>query len=132
LSIDSATPNGFLIRPTTWDDFETALSLIAQQNMQHYGEPMISAETLRDSWLASYFTLATHTWLMLAPNQEMAGCEVSVRKLGAARELSWEQAREIMRAVADLIGLQAAETSKYLHMDIATGRPLDQRLSSQK
>lgn len=50
--------------------------------------------------------------------------EVSARKLGDASELSWEEARQIVRTVADLIGLQAAETGKYLQMDIATGRPL--------
>lgn len=64
--------DGFTICPATWDDFESVLSLIAQQNIANYGEPMISAETLRDSWQSPQFDLATNTRLVVTPNQEIA------------------------------------------------------------
>ncbi len=50
--------------------------------------------------------------------------EVSARKLGDESELSWEQARDIVRVVAELIGEQAQATSQFLNMDLATGKPL--------
>jgi hypothetical protein len=50
--------------------------------------------------------------------------EVSAKKLGDKSELEWEEARQIVRAVADLIGLQAQETGRYLGVDLATDRPL--------
>jgi hypothetical protein len=50
--------------------------------------------------------------------------EVSAQKLGSETELTWEQAREIVRIVAELIGEQAQKTARFLNMDLATGKPL--------
>ncbi|HLA43059.1 MAG TPA: hypothetical protein VJZ27_06470 [Aggregatilineales bacterium] len=50
--------------------------------------------------------------------------EVSAQKLGNRSELEWEEARQIVRAVSDLIGIQAQATSAYLGVDLATGKPL--------
>lgn len=50
--------------------------------------------------------------------------EVSAQKLGQREELSWEEARLIVKTVAAFIGRQAQETSALLSMDLATGRPL--------
>ncbi len=50
--------------------------------------------------------------------------EVSARRLGERNEMEWDEARDIVREVADLIGLQADKTSKYLGIDLATGKPL--------
>lgn len=50
--------------------------------------------------------------------------EVCALKLGERQEVTWDEAREIIQAVATIIGRQARETSELLQTDIATGRPL--------
>lgn len=50
--------------------------------------------------------------------------EVAAQKLGDATELSWEEARDIVKQVAALIGIQAQATSQFLQVDLATGKPL--------
>jgi hypothetical protein len=50
--------------------------------------------------------------------------EVCALKLGEREELWWEEAREIIRAVATIIGRQAKETGDLLRMDLATGKSL--------
>ncbi|MBX3066176.1 MAG: hypothetical protein KF726_24570 [Anaerolineae bacterium] len=50
--------------------------------------------------------------------------EVAAQKLLDKQELGWEEAEEIVCEVANIIGVQAQATSKYLSTDIATGKPL--------
>ncbi len=50
--------------------------------------------------------------------------EVSAKRLGVREELTWDEARVIVREVADLVGIQAQATSHYLQIDLATGQPL--------
>lgn len=50
--------------------------------------------------------------------------EVAAQKLLDRQELGWEEAEEIVCEVANVIGVQAQATSKYLSTDIATGKPL--------
>lgn len=50
--------------------------------------------------------------------------EVAAQKLGDRAELTWNEARYIIKTVAAFIGEQAQATSQLLQMDIATGRPL--------
>lgn len=50
--------------------------------------------------------------------------EVCAQKLGERDELWWEEARDIIRTVAMIIGRQAKETGELLRKDIATGKPL--------
>ncbi|MBL8134247.1 MAG: hypothetical protein JNL42_20465 [Anaerolineae bacterium] len=50
--------------------------------------------------------------------------EVCAQKLGEREEVWWEEAREIIRRVAAIIGRQAQETSALLERDIATGKLL--------
>ncbi|HEX2620988.1 MAG TPA: hypothetical protein VHL11_12595, partial [Phototrophicaceae bacterium] len=50
--------------------------------------------------------------------------EIAAQQLGNRTELVWEEGRVIVRRVADLIGEQAAATSRFLQTDLATGRPL--------
>ncbi|HEX2907559.1 MAG TPA: hypothetical protein VHO69_11895 [Phototrophicaceae bacterium] len=50
--------------------------------------------------------------------------EVCAEKLGEREELWWDEAREIIRHVAAIIGRQAKETSELLQKDLATGKPL--------
>lgn len=50
--------------------------------------------------------------------------EVSAQKLGHATELSWDDARVIVKEVANLIGLQAQATGQFLQVDLATGKSL--------
>jgi hypothetical protein len=53
--------------------------------------------------------------------------EVAAHKLGDRQELEWDEAHEIVRDVAELIGKQAHQTSRYLGVDLATGQPLLER-----
>jgi hypothetical protein len=50
--------------------------------------------------------------------------EVCAQKLGEREELWWDEARDIIRMIAAIIGRQAKETSDLLQQDIATGKPL--------
>lgn len=50
--------------------------------------------------------------------------EVCAQKLGIRQELWWDEARDIIGAVANVIGRQARETGDLLQQDIATGKPL--------
>ncbi len=50
--------------------------------------------------------------------------EVAAQKLGNREELTWNDARYIIKTVAAFIGEQAQATSRLLNMDIATGKPL--------
>lgn len=50
--------------------------------------------------------------------------EVAAQKLGDATELSWDEARDIVKQVAALIGIQAQATSQFLQVDLATGKSL--------
>jgi hypothetical protein len=50
--------------------------------------------------------------------------EVCAQKLGDRAELSWYEALDIIKMVAEFVGAQAQSTSQLLNMDIATGRPL--------
>jgi len=49
---------------------------------------------------------------------------VAAQKLGDRSELSWEEARSIVKTVANFIGQQARATSELLNTDLATGKPL--------
>jgi len=64
---------GFTIRPATIDDFDSVLALIVAQNMTGYGEPMISADSLRELWQSSRLSLAQDTWVAIAPDGKLAG-----------------------------------------------------------
>ncbi|MBA3868963.1 MAG: hypothetical protein H0X30_07405 [Anaerolineae bacterium] len=50
--------------------------------------------------------------------------EVCAQKLGTREELWWEEARDIVRTVARIIGRQAKETGELLQKDLATDKPL--------
>ena len=50
--------------------------------------------------------------------------EVAAQKLGDETELSWDEARAIVKQVAALIGIQAQATGQFLRVDLATGKPL--------
>lgn len=64
---------GFTIRPATINDFDSVLSLVIAQNMAGYGEPMISADNLRELWQSSNLDLAQDTWVAFAPDGQLAG-----------------------------------------------------------
>jgi hypothetical protein len=50
--------------------------------------------------------------------------EVCAAKLQKREEVTWDEAREIIQAVAKMIGKHAKETAELLEMDIATGKDL--------
>ncbi len=50
--------------------------------------------------------------------------EVAAQKLGDETELTWEEARQIVRVVAEMIGTQAQQTAHYLQMDLPTSKRL--------
>ncbi|MBZ0288685.1 MAG: hypothetical protein K8I30_13795, partial [Anaerolineae bacterium] len=49
---------------------------------------------------------------------------VSAQKLGERTLLTWNEAHEMVRIVANLIGEQAQATGRFLGTDLATGKPL--------
>ena len=67
----------------------------------------------------------------LRDHQPMLGLEyqriaegASAQKLGQRQELTWQEAREIVKMVAAFVGRQAKEMGEMLETDLATGRPL--------
>ncbi len=60
----------------------------------------------------------------LALSYQALAEEVSAQTLGDKRELTWDEARQVVRVVADLIGAQAETTARFLGTDLATGKPL--------
>lgn len=83
-----------------------------------------TAELLKaEMHLPENASLRDHQPTMALSYQGIAeeGC---ARKLGERTELSYEEAAEIVREIAHLIGKQARETSHYFGIDFATGKPL--------
>ena len=64
---------GLTIRPATIGDFDSVLSLIIAQNMAGYGEPMVSADTLREVWQSPGLDPAQDTWVAIAPGGAVVG-----------------------------------------------------------
>jgi hypothetical protein len=50
--------------------------------------------------------------------------EVCAQKIGEREELDWNEACDIVRTIAKIIGRQAQETSELMNMDLATGKRL--------
>lgn len=69
------------VRPATLDDLEAILDLITRLNLADYGEPMISADSLRQVWQSPTFSLATGTWLVTSPEGQLAAY-AEVRRKG--------------------------------------------------
>jgi len=61
---------------------------------------------------------------MLALHYQGIAEEVCAHKLGTRQELTWDEARDIVKMVANFIGKQAQQTAELLQMDLATGSPL--------
>ncbi|GIK66460.1 MAG: hypothetical protein BroJett018_42540 [Chloroflexota bacterium] len=60
----------------------------------------------------------------LALMYQMIAEETASIELGDALYVSWDEAKRIVRSVAEFIGRQARATGKRLGIDIATGKPL--------
>lgn len=61
---------------------------------------------------------------MLALHYQGIAEEVAAHRLGDRSELSWHEARLIVKDVAAFVGQQAQATSRWLGIDLATGKPL--------
>jgi GNAT superfamily N-acetyltransferase len=53
----------FLIRPANFEDINTVCQLIAEQNIEDYGEPFITTDGLKRLWFSPGFNLQTDTLL---------------------------------------------------------------------
>lgn len=83
-----------------------------------------NADQLRQEMkLSKYASLRDHQPTLALSYQGIAE-EVCAKRLGRREELTWDEARLIVREVADLVGVQAQATSVYLEVDLATGNPL--------
>ncbi|MBC7871479.1 MAG: hypothetical protein H7Y09_11625 [Chitinophagaceae bacterium] len=61
---------------------------------------------------------------LLALHYQGIAEEAAAHKLGRQTELTWQEAREIVKIVAAMVGHQASEMSEFLEMDLATGKAL--------
>ena len=73
--------------------------------------------------LPKYANLRDHQ-PMLALHYQGIAEETAAYKLGNREELTWDEARMIVKTVAALIGEQAKITSEFLQLDLPTGKPL--------
>ncbi|MBX3084153.1 MAG: hypothetical protein KF716_21135 [Anaerolineae bacterium] len=82
-----------------------------------------SAELKKEMELSARANLRDNQPFLALTYQGLAE-EVAAQKLADRDRLSWYEALLIIRQVANLIGVQAAATSQFLKVDIATGKPL--------
>jgi len=68
-------------------------------------------------------TLRDHQPTIALTYQRLAE-EMCTQKLGDRVELTWDEAREIVKAVAEFVGEQTRAASQFMRMDLATGHPL--------
>jgi len=61
------------VRAATWQEFDPILALMVRQNLAEYGQPGVSAASLRARWQQPELDLAHDTWLAVAPDGWLAG-----------------------------------------------------------
>jgi len=92
------TVEGFMLRPAAIADFDSVLSLVIAQNMAGYGEPMVSADTLRELWQSPNLDLGLDNWVAVAPDGQVAGYaelqQYSPSQLGLSIYLASEHQRK--------------------------------------
>jgi len=82
-----------------------------------------AAHLKKELLLAKKASLRDHQPTMALYYQGIAE-EAAAERLGERQELLWEEAREIVKMISELVGTQANQMSQFLHKDLATGRPL--------
>jgi hypothetical protein len=115
--------------------FTTALGLAIAETLkrQHYATATddiykglwgrTAAHLKRELALPKRSSLRDHQTIYALHFQGLAE-EASADKLGERQSLSWQEAREIIKLVAAMIGRYTKEMSEFLGRDLATGRPL--------
>ncbi len=83
-----------------------------------------NAEQLKAEMGLSKYTSLRDNQPTLALSYQGITEEVCAKRLGNREELTWDEARLLVREVSDLVGIQAQATSLYLGIDLATGIPL--------
>ena len=66
-------PQDFQIRAATMEDLATVVQLLTASDLADSGEPQWSEESLRAFWQAGDVHVETDTWIVVAPNEELAG-----------------------------------------------------------
>jgi mycothiol synthase len=57
-------PEGYAVRPATWDDLGRISAMMLEADLVDWGEPDFTEEFLRDDWSRPGFDLETGTWLV--------------------------------------------------------------------
>jgi GNAT superfamily N-acetyltransferase len=104
------TVESFTLRPAVIADFDSVLSLVIAQNMAGYGEPMVSADTLRKLWQSPNLDLGLDNWVAVAPDGQVAGYAELQHYSPTQLGLSIYLAREHQRKDIGVHLLQLAET----------------------
>src|SRR5215472_1332212 len=77
-------PQDFQIRAATIEDLGAVVQLLTASDLADSGEPQGAEESLRGFWQADDVHVETDTWLVVAPNGELAGY-AALRRSGPGR-----------------------------------------------
>ena len=77
-------PQDFQIRAATMEDLGAVVHLLTACDLADSGEPQWSEESLRSLWQADDVQVETDTWIVVAPNEELAGY-AALRRSGPGR-----------------------------------------------
>jgi len=67
-------PDGYTARHATYDDVRAIWSLVCATDVEEYGEPDYDESDVRDDFARDRFDLARDTWLVEAPDGDLAAC----------------------------------------------------------
>jgi mycothiol synthase len=73
MRVPAKFPQDFQMRATTMDDLGKVVQLLTATDLADSGEPQWSEENLRAFWQADDVHVETDTWIVVAPNEEVAG-----------------------------------------------------------
>ncbi len=77
-------PQDFQIRAAMMEDLGAVVQLLTASDLADSGEPQWSEESLRSLWQAEDVHVETDTWIVIAPNEELAGY-AALRRSGPGR-----------------------------------------------
>ncbi len=81
-------PQNFQMRAATMEDLGAVVQLLTASDLADSGEPQWSEESLRAFWQADDVHVERDTWIVVAPNEELAGY-AALRRSGPGRMRSF-------------------------------------------
>ncbi len=71
--MDGILPPGYTLRHPQMEDLEAVTDLLSACSRAEYGAQDVTAEDIRSDWQQPGFSLETDAWLVIAPDDQLAG-----------------------------------------------------------